>query len=132
MPDSLAQLEEQRSKILREVSELGDFRSGSITTIRGRCGKPTCRCHRPNHPGHGPHFRLTRKVEGKTVSETFPTPAALRKAQREVAAFHRFRALSQEWLQVNEQICRLRPVEESLTAEEKKRPRRSSTRWRKR
>lgn len=128
MPDSLAQLEEQRSQILREISHLGDFRSGSVTTIRGRCGKPTCHCHRPNHPGHGPHVRLTRKEEGKTVSETFPTPAALRKAEREVAAFHRFRALSQELLQVNEQICRLRPVEEMLTGEEKKRRLRSNKR----
>ena len=129
MPDSLAQLEEQRSQILGEISHLGDFRSGSVTTIRGRCGKPTCHCHRPNHPGHGPHVRLTRKEEGKTVSETFPTPAALRKAEREVAAFHRFRALSQELLQVNEQICRLRPVEEMLTGEEKKRRQPSNKRW---
>ena len=128
MPDSLAQLEEQRSQILREISHLGDFRRGSVTTIRGRCGKPACHCHRPNHPGHGPHVRLTRKEEGKTVSETFPTPAALRKAEREVAAFHRFRALSQELLQVNEQICRLRPVEEMLTGEEKKRRLRSNKR----
>jgi hypothetical protein len=130
MPDTLAPLEEQRAKIVREISELGDFRSGSITTIRGRCGKPACHCHRPNHPGHGPHVRLTRKVEGKTVSETFPTPAALRKAQCEVAAFQRFRALSQELLQVNEQICGLRPVEETLTPEGKKRRRRSSRRSR--
>ena len=56
------------------------------------------------------------------MSETFASPAELRKAQREVEAFHRFRQLSCELLEVNEKICRLRPVEEaSLNQQEKKR-----------
>jgi len=128
MPESLAELEQRRSAVLSQILQLGDFRSGSITAITGRCGKPACHCHQPGQPGHGPNFRLTRKLRGKTVSETFPTPAALRKAQREVEAFHRFRELSRLLLDVNEQICRLRPVEESLTPLEKKRPKRPSAR----
>jgi len=123
--ESLAALEQHRSSILTQILELGDFRSGSITTISGRCGKPNCRCHLPNQPGHGPNFRLTRKVDGKTVSETFSTAAELRKAQREVEAYHRFRQLSQELLEVNERICRARPREDSVSPQEKKRPKRS-------
>ncbi len=126
MPDSLAALEQQRSGILSQLLQLGDFRSGSITAIQGRCGKPNCHCHQPNQPGHGPNFRLTRKVNGKTVSESFSSAAELRKAQREVEAFHRFRRLSQELLEVNERICRARPIQEDLTPQEKKRPRRSA------
>jgi len=124
--DPLAGLEQQRSVVLKQILELGDFRSGSITAISGRCGKPNCRCHRPNQPGHGPNFRLTRKIHGKTVSETFSSAAELRKAQREVEAFHRFRQLSQELLEVNERICRTRPVEDTLSPQEKKRPKRSA------
>lgn len=123
---SLSALEQQRSRVLNEIFSLGDFRSGSITAVRGHCGKPNCHCHQPGHPGHGPNYRLTRKVSGKTVTETFPSPVALRKAQREVEAFHRFRELSQELLEINEQICRLRPVEETLTPEEKKRQKSSA------
>ena len=108
-----------------QIVQLGDFRSGSITTIEGRCGKSNCHCHQPGQPGHGPNFRLTRKVDGKTVSESFSSAAELRKAQREVGTFHRFRQLSQELLEVNERICRARPVEDSLPPEEKKRPKRS-------
>jgi hypothetical protein len=108
-----------------QFMELGDFRCGSITAINGRCGKPTCRCHQPNQPGHGPNFRLTRKVGGRTVSESFATPAELRKAQREVETFHRFRQLNQALLQVNEAICRARPIEETLAPQEKKRRTRS-------
>ncbi len=126
MSDSLADLEQQRTAVLAQIVEVGDFRSGSITAISGRCGRPNCRCHLPNQPGHGPNFRLTRKVDGKTVSETFPTAAELRKAQREVEAYHRFRQLSQELLEVNERICRARPVEDSLSPQEKKRPKRST------
>lgn len=125
MPESLATLEQQRSSILLQILELGDLRSGSITAINGRCGKPSCHCHQPNHPGHGPNFRLTRKINGKTISESFSSAAELRKAQREVEAFHRFRQLSQELLEVNEKICRARPVAETLSPEEKKRPKRS-------
>jgi hypothetical protein len=126
LPDSLASLEQKRSGILTQIQRLGDFRSGSITSIQGRCGKPNCRCHQPNQPGHGPNFRLTRKVNGKTVSESFSSAAELRKAQREVEAFHRFRQLSQELLEVNEKICRARPAEDTLSPREKKRPRRSA------
>jgi hypothetical protein len=126
LPDSLSTLEQQRSDILTRILQLGDFRSGSITAIQGRCGKPTCRCHRPGQPGHGPNFRLTRKVNGKTISESFSSATELRKAQREVEAFHRFRQLGQDLLEVNEKICRARPVEEALSPEEKKRPKRSA------
>ena len=98
MAETLASLEQQRSHVLTEILGLGDFRSGSITAIRGRCGKPSCHCHQPGQSGHGPNYRLTRKVDGKTVSETFSSPAELRKAQREVEVFHRFRELSRQLL----------------------------------
>jgi hypothetical protein len=71
MPDSLPVLLQQRDAILHEVLSLGDFRSGSITTTSGKCGKPNCRCHQAGNPGHGPTYRLTRKRGGKTVTESF-------------------------------------------------------------
>ena len=128
MSDSLSTLEAQRADIQRQISQLGDMRSGSISTTGGRCGNPHCHCHQKDDPGHGPFYRLTRKVSGKTVTETFATPAALRKAEREVAEYHRFRELGQDLLEVNEKICQSRPVEDTLTAEEKKQRRRSTPR----
>jgi hypothetical protein len=126
MSESLLELEQQRSAIFQEMLRLPDFRSGSITTTRGTCGKPNCRCHQPNQPGHGPSVRLTRKVEGKTITETFVTPAELHKAQREVEAYHRFRELAAQLLEVNEKICRARPVQHELTRQKKKRQKSSS------
>jgi len=126
MSDSLANLESQRAAVQAQLAQLGDLRAGSITATGGRCGNPNCHCRRPGDPGHGPYYRLTRKVAGKTVTETFSSPAALAKAQREVAEYHRFRELGGQLLKVNEEICRLRPVEETVTPQGKKRPKRSA------
>jgi hypothetical protein len=54
-------------------------------------------------------------VKGKTVAETLSSPAALRKAQREVAEFRKFRQLSAQLVEVNEAICQQRPAEEEGT-----------------
>lgn len=127
MPQSLRDLEQQRSAILHRLTDLGDLRPGSITTTSGRCGKANCRCHRPNEPPHGPTDRLTYKVEGKTVSQSLPNPAALAKAQREVAEFRNYQQLGQQFVEVNTRICELRPVTETTpSAQEKKLPKRSS------
>lgn len=126
MPDSLSDLESRRAAVQSQLAQLGDLRAGSITGAGGRCGNSNCHCHQPDDPGHGPYYRLTRKVNGKTVTETFSSPAALAKAQREVAEYHRFRELGGQLLECNEEICRLRPVEEpALSPQEKKRPMRS-------
>ena len=132
MAETIPQLENQRVQVVQEIAGLGDFRRGSITSIIGRCGKANCCCHQSGHPGHGPNFRLTRKVQGKTISETFSSATALRKAQREVAEFHKFQALSETLVEVNEKICQLRPVEgeEELREQEKKRGKRSGKRSR--
>jgi hypothetical protein len=82
---NLAEWEQRRQTISKQINQLGDFRPGSITSISGRCGKPECRCHRPGELGHGPNLRLTYKVDGKSVSESLPSAAAMRKAEREVA-----------------------------------------------
>src|ERR1019366_9487454 len=84
MPNSLPELEAESSKILRQFTTLSDLRTGSICAVPRRCGKPTCHCAKPNDPGHDHQIRLTRKVEGKTVAESFPSPAAWRKAHSEI------------------------------------------------
>jgi predicted oxidoreductase len=129
MSESLVDLEHQRNAILQQMLHLPDFRSGSITPTRGTCGKANCRCHQPNQPGHGPNYRLTRKVKGKTVTETFATSAELHKAQREVEVYHRFRRLAQELLEINEKICQIRPIEQELNPSKKKRRKSSSRKW---
>lgn len=131
MPLSLADFEHRRQDIVQQIAQLGDLRAGSVTSTSGRCGKPSCRCHQPGQPGHGPNLRLTYKVAGNSVSESLPTPAAIHKAEREIAEFRKFQQLSREFLETNAEICRLRPSENELpTDQEKKRRKRSGRRSR--
>ena len=126
MPQSVADLEQRRAKLITEMSRLHDLRPGSITGIIRRCGKPACHCSKTGDPGHGPTLRLTYKAEGKTISEALPTPAAVRKAEREIGEFRTYRQIHRDFIEVNEKICRSRPLENSLTPQEKKRPKRSN------
>jgi hypothetical protein len=130
MPPSLDTLELRRAELLRSIGSLHDMRRGSIVGAVWRCGKPNCHCAQPGDPGHGPVIRLTYKIRGKTVTEALPTPAAVRKAEQEIAEFRNYQQLGHELVEVSEQICRLRPVEETLSPEEKKRPKRSARRSR--
>lgn len=125
MSDPEVHLEKQRAELLKRISSVGDLRRGSITATYGKCGKPTCHCAKPGSVGHGPNYRLTRKVQGKTVTETFASPAALKKAQREVAEFHHFQELCEQVVVVSEQLCAARPVEGTSSLQEKKRRKRS-------
>jgi hypothetical protein len=111
---TLADLEAARTKLLQQFLSLGDFRPGTVSAVPRRCGKPKCRCAHRNGEKH-PQFRLLRKVKGKSVSESFATPAAFRKAAQEVGEYHRFQDLVSQLTAINEQICGSRSVESDQT-----------------
>ena len=68
-PNLLAQ---QRDRIRNQLASIGDFRPGNLTEYYRKCGKPYCRCTQPEHPGHGPSWMLTRKVDSKTLTRNVP------------------------------------------------------------
>lgn len=128
-PTSLEALEQRRTDLAVQIARLGDLRSGSITPTTGRCGKPNCHCHRPKDPGHGPNLRLTFKIKGRTVTEALPDPTAVHKAEREIEEFRKLQDLHREFVEVNAQICQLRPTQpDQLSAQEKKRSKPSKDR----
>ena len=131
MPDSLPTLVAKRDGILRDIARLGDMRRGSISEVFRSCGKPGCCCSERNHPGHGPYYAFTAKVEGKTKTLQLRSGPRLAKIEREVDNYKRFRALTQQLLEVSEAICKARPEEpaaDSARAAVKKTSRRSSKR----
>jgi hypothetical protein len=71
-------------------------------------------------------LRLTHKVGGKTVTEALPTPAAVGKAEQEIAEFRHYRQLSHEFVEVSERVCRARPVAEMLSPGERRRRKQSA------
>jgi hypothetical protein len=126
MPESLPELLDHRGELLRQLSHLGDLQPGSITSVTRRCGKPNCRCAKPKQPGHD-QVLLTSKRDGRTVTHSLSSPAAVHKAEREIGEYRRFRVMSQNLIDVSQKICHLRPVEENEgSAQEKKRQKPSS------
>jgi hypothetical protein len=109
-PDELAELEFRRAGLYAELGQVGDFRRGSLNEVRRKCGKPNCVCAAPGHPGHGPQWNLTRKVEGRTRTVHLRPGPELEKARREVAEYERFRDLAGQVTEVNEAICAARPA----------------------
>jgi hypothetical protein len=128
MPDPLSALIDERSTLFRQVAELGDFQPGSISSPTLRCGKLSCHCAKPDDPGHGPYYQLTQKIEGKTVTQSLSTPAAIRKAEKEIAEYRKFQHLTDDLVGVNRKICRLRPVEQDAQTDQEKKRRKSSSR----
>ena len=121
MSESLQTLERKRADVLQRIASLGDLRPGSLTTTQGKCGKAECCCKQPDHPGHGPHWRITYKVEGKTKSESLYEDAAIKKAEREIDEFRRYQQLSREFVELSTRICRARPMEMTDPQEKKRR-----------
>ena len=82
MPDLLPPLLTQREAILRQIAELGDMRRGTITEVFRSCGMPGCCCSERKHPGHGPYYAFTTKVEGKTKTLQLRPGPRLTKIER--------------------------------------------------
>lgn len=106
----MERLEAERQQLLAEMTQVGDLRRGSIAETYRRCGKPNCICAQPGQRGHGPRYLLVTKVGGRTRAVDLHPGPELRKVQREVANHRRFRALVQQVIEANEQICAVRPV----------------------
>lgn len=130
MPEPIAVLEAKRSEVVKQISQLGDMRKGSITENFRCCGKPSCGCHATDHARHGPYYAFTTNVAGKTRTVQMRPGAKLKKFEREVSTYKEFRKLSNELIAVNETLCEARPAPDETAdrAELKKTSRRSSKR----
>lgn len=110
MNQSLQDLESHRNSLFRQLENLGDFRRGTISVNYRKCGKSNCACARKDHPGHGPQYLWNVSVGGKTQARNLPLGPDLEKVEREVERYRSFVRLCQQVVEVNDQICQLRPV----------------------
>ena len=106
---SLPELEAERDRLYAQLSEVGDFRRGSVSENYRKCGKPNCACAQPGHPGHGPRFLWTRSTRGRTVGRQLAA-GEVDRVRREVARHAEFAAISERIAEVSEKICESRPA----------------------
>ncbi len=128
MSDPMTKLHAERETLLQSLSSTGDMRRGSITEVYRSCGKPKCSCAAADHPGHGPYYAFTTKVDGKTKTLQLRPGPLLSKIEREVETYRGFRATCDQLLGVNEAICEGRPVETSGLEKKRRSPPRSRRR----
>jgi hypothetical protein len=88
---SLPELEAERERLYAQLSEVGDFRRGSVSENYRKCGKPNCACAQPGHPGHGPRFLWTRTVRGQRTRGRQLAAPELGKVRGELAAYQEVR-----------------------------------------
>ena len=110
MSDELGALEARRKQLYWELEQLGDFRPGMISVNYRKCGKKNCACARRTHPGHGPQYLWNSTFGGTSAAENLPLGPRLEKAQKEIDTYQEFLRLTKEIVEVNQKICRLRPV----------------------
>lgn len=120
MSDATVKLEADRAALLQTLAGTGDMRRGSITEVYRSCGKPTCACAAPDHPGHGPYYAFTTKVDGKTKTLQLRPGPVLTKIESEVQTYRGFRATCERLVDVNEALCDVRPMN-GASAEKKRR-----------
>ena len=124
------QLLSQSQTLKSQIAGVGEMRPGSLVERYRKCGKPNCHCAKRGAQGHGPDWILTREANGKTVTKAIPTGHAVQQTRAQIEEYKRFRDLTRELIQVNEQICdlRLRQPETVQAGDKKNRTRRRISR----
>jgi len=134
MQETLEALELERTKLYQQLQALGDFRPGIISVNFRKCGKQNCACARAGHAGHGPQYLWNTTQGGQSRAQNLRMGPELAKVRKELENHRSFVRLCQQLAEVNEKICRLRPVQEvkdekKLEALKKKLQKQFSARW---
>ncbi len=118
MPPTVESLEQRKKDLYQQLASFGEFRRGTLSVNYRRCGKPNCACARAGHPGHGPQYLWNATIEGKSRAKNVALGPELEKIGQEVENYRRFQRWLEQWVEVNEQLCQLRPMPEVEGAKE--------------
>lgn len=110
MNDTLNRLESKKRSLYKKLEKTGDFRRGTISVNYRKCGKKNCICAKKGHPGHGPQYLWNTTIKGKGYAKNLKLGPELKKYMEEIANYQHFLRLCDEIVQLNEEVCDLRPV----------------------
>ena len=117
MEVTVERLERDRSELIKSLSKMEPFRRGTISVNYTKCGKNNCACAREGHEGHM-RYLWSATIEGKSRSKNIKVGLEMAKYHRETKRYKEFVKICSKLIEVNEQICDLRPVEAIEDAEE--------------
>jgi len=110
MSETLSSLERKRDQLYKRLQDIGDFRRGTVSVLYRKCGKKNCACAQEGHPGHGPLYLWNATIGGKSYAKNVKLGPDMEKYQEEITNHQNFQKLCNEIVEINEQICNLRPV----------------------
>jgi len=88
--------------------KIGPMRPGALSMQYAACQKQGCACVDPVKPKkHGPFYQLSYSHLGKSTTR-FVRPSYAGQIQKELAAYKRFRELTQEWVTQELALSQLR------------------------
>jgi len=94
-------------EIKRELLALGPLRPGSLSQQWNVCGKANCCCKDPKRPRkHGPYYQLSYTWRGQSRTVFVPHDQ-VPEVEEQIANYHRFRVLCQQWVDVALEVVKL-------------------------
>ena len=94
----LITIEKRIQRIKDMLMTIGEMRPGSLSKQYNVCGTPGCRCKDPKNPKrHGPYYQLSYVRRNKSTSQAI-RPGFVRETRAQIAAYRRFRKLTNEWV----------------------------------
>ena len=114
-----SRIERQIEQIKRALLTLGPMRPGTLSKQYAACQKPGCACVDPVKPRrHGPFYQLSYAHAGKSTTR-FVRPGYVPQIKKELAAYKRFRELTQKWVGLELTLSQLRLEQARREADEK-------------
>ena len=96
--NSIEDLEKRIISIKKEISSLGEIRTGSLSEQYNVCGKAGCICKDPKDPQkHGPYYQLSYSHCRKSTSE-FVRREDLEAVRQQLSDYKTFMKLKDEWV----------------------------------
>jgi hypothetical protein len=108
---TLQDLDKKILHLKHQLLRLGPLHPGSLSRQYHVCGKPGCKCVAPHKPQpHGPYTKLTYVYHGKFTCR-FVRAGSVQEVTALVAAFKKFRHLTDQWIDLAIQRAQLGPLQ---------------------
>ena len=116
-----AQIEQVKAALLN----IGEMRPGSLSQQYSACQKPGCKCVDPINPQkHGPFYKLSYSHRGKSTTQ-FVRPQFVPEVRMQLAAYKKFKALTEKWLALALELAKLKMQEARSASPKQTRTRQS-------